>query len=106
VRWAAAQGAPGWGRACACVGACAWVRESLPCSSVWLQGRDISSPEVVQAVAASVGVPDSVLEVASTPEGKAGLQQETQEAIQVCSPWLLLTAATYSYMLLPAATCD
>ena len=46
----------------------------------WGEGKDVSSPEVLAAVASSAGLDGTAL-VASAPEFKAALMAQTQEAI-------------------------
>ncbi len=46
----------------------------------WADGKDISSPEVLAAVASSVGL-DGPAVVAAAPEFKAALMAQTQEAV-------------------------
>lgn len=46
----------------------------------WAEGKDIASPEVLAAIASSVGL-DGPAAVASAPEHKAALAAQTQEAV-------------------------
>jgi len=49
--------------------------------AVWADGRDLTSPEVLAAVAASVGLDGPAL-VAAAPEEKAALVAQTDEAVR------------------------
>ena len=49
--------------------------------AAWVEGRDLSKPEALAAVAASVGLDGPAL-VASAPEFKAALTASTEEAVR------------------------
>jgi 2-hydroxychromene-2-carboxylate isomerase len=48
--------------------------------AAWVEGRDLTSPEVIAAVGASVGLDGAAL-VAAAPDEKAALVAQTEEAV-------------------------